>query len=317
MQTTQTIAQETTVSIGICAVTEAENTLRLTGQILATSEPGINIKELVVATPNRHLARELEGLDKRLVVVLEGKREGKAIAINRIIRRATGDILVLASADIGLARTSIPRLVRSLTDNASWGAVDSRVELVNGDAGIMDRVCTLLWEVHNEILDQLDGDNRLGHVAGDLWAVRRNLIGEIPNTINDDAYLALMIQRRGRGVHRVANSLAWIAGPRSPADYVVQRSRILLGHFQLIRDFKAVPTTFEFTLPVRLGKNLEILTETLRKLGPSYLTSLFVASFLELISLHVALVSFLTRRKPRPWRIVYSTKTVSSSQTPG
>jgi cellulose synthase/poly-beta-1,6-N-acetylglucosamine synthase-like glycosyltransferase len=312
---TQTLAEQITVSIGICAVTEIENTLRLTGQILAATDPGLKLKELVVATPNRNLARELEGLDKRLVVVLEDKREGKAIAINRIIRQATGDILVLASADIQLGLSSIPRLVQSLADNDTWGAVDSRVELINGDARIMDRVCTLLWEVHNRILDQLDGDSRLGHVAGDLWAVRRNLIAEIPNTINDDAYLALMIRRNGSAVHRVGNSMVWIAGPRSPADYVAQRSRILLGHFQLIRDFKAVPTTFEFTLPVRLGRNLKTLTETVRKLGPSYLTTLFIASFLELLSVQVALVSLLTGRKQRPWRIARTTKILRSSRS--
>jgi cellulose synthase/poly-beta-1,6-N-acetylglucosamine synthase-like glycosyltransferase len=180
----------------------------------------------------------------------------------------------------------------------------------------MDRVCTLLWEVHNEILDQLDGDDRLGHVAGDLWAVRRDLIGEIPNTINDDAYLALMIRRKGSAIHRVEDSVVWIVGPRSPADYVAQRSRILLGHFHLIRDFKAVPTTFEFTLPVRLGKNLKTLTETVRKLGPSYFTSLFVASFLELLSIQVALLSLLTRRKQRPWRIARTTKILGSSRSP-
>jgi cellulose synthase/poly-beta-1,6-N-acetylglucosamine synthase-like glycosyltransferase len=309
---TQTLVQQITVSVGICAVTEIENTLRLTGQILASSDPRLTLKELIVATPNRYLATELEGLDKRLVVVLENKREGKAIAINRIIRRTTGDILVLASADIKLGRSSISRLVQSLADNDSWGAVDSRVELLNGDTKLMDRVCTLIWEVHNQILDQLDGDDRLGHVAGDFWAVRRELIGEIPDTINDDAYLALTIKRKGCAIHRVGNSLVWIAGPRSPADYVAQRSRILLGHFQLIRDFKAVPTTFEFTLPVRLGRNVKTLTETVRKLGPSYLTSLFVASFLELISIQVALVSLLTRRKPRPWRIAHTTKMLNS-----
>src|SRR5260370_42518242 len=97
---TQTVAQQNTVSIGICAVTEVENALRLTGQILAAADPGLRIKELVVATPNRYLARELEGLDKRLVEVLENKREGKAIAINRIIRKTTGHTLVLPEADI-------------------------------------------------------------------------------------------------------------------------------------------------------------------------------------------------------------------------
>lgn len=307
---TQTLLQKTTFSVGICALTEVETTLQLVGQILTTNDDSLTLREIIVATPNRTIAGELENKDPRLTVILEEKREGKISALRKIVQRATGEILVLASADIRIGRYSISRLVHALASNNNLGAVDSQVELVNGDTRLADRISNLLWELHNEILEQLEAENRLGHVAGDLMALRRELIGELPDMINDDAYMGLDIRRKGFAVRRVRNAPVWIAGPGNPADYVLQRSRVLTGHLQLIRLFGTMPTTFEFTLFSRPLKNLRVLKRVVSRFGPSYVPTLFVALLLELVSFQTALFRLFTRRKSTTWRIVQSTKRV-------
>ncbi len=308
---TQTILKKAaSVSLGICATTELANTLSLTEQMLRLKDPRMNLTEIIVATPNGQLAQELEQRDPRLVVLLETRREGKAAALNKIITHASADILVLASADIKLASNTIPRLVNRLVENPDWGAVDSRVELVNGDKLLMDKVSTVLWDIHNATLDELDANNRLGHVAGDLMAVRRDLVDRLPNVINDDAYLALRVQEKGFRVRRVRDALIWIAGPRTPTDYVYQRSRVLRGHLQLIRRFGMVPTTFEFQVLWKPRRNLRILVKTIAKSGPSHLLAFYVAGFLELLSFQMAIFSFATTRANRPWVIVKTTKQV-------
>jgi len=309
---TQTILKEATasVSVGICATTELENTLRLTDQILELSHRRMNLLEILVATPNHQLASELAERDPRVVVLLEKTREGKTSALNKIIKQASGDILVLASADIKIARNTIPRLVEGLMDNGEWGAVDSKVELVNGDRLLMDRVSNILWDTHNATLDELDGQDRLGQVAGDLVAVRRDLVEQLPSVINDDAYLALRVQEKGFQVKRVQDAQVWIAGPRTPTDYLYQRSRILKGHLQLINRFGRMPTTFEFQVLWEPRRYLKLLVRTVARLGPSHLLPLITASVLELLSFQVAVVSSLTRRDVRPWRIVESTKQI-------
>jgi cellulose synthase/poly-beta-1,6-N-acetylglucosamine synthase-like glycosyltransferase len=308
----QTIVKEATasVSVGICATTELENTLRLTDEILGLSDRRMNLLQVLVATPNHQLARELAGRDSRVVVLLEKKREGKASALNKIIRHASGDILVIASADIKIARNTVSKLVEGLMDNQEWGAVDSNVELINGDKLLMDRVSNILWDTHNATLDELDGRDRLGQVAGDLVAVRRDLLEQIPNVINDDAYLALRVQEKGFRVKRVQDALVWIAGPRTPTDYVYQRSRVLHGHLQLISRFGRMPTTFEFQILWKPRRYLRLLVRTVARLGPSYLLPLIMAGFLELLSFQVAVVSSLTNRDEKPWRIVESTKQI-------
>src|SRR6266851_5874147 len=309
---TQTIVKEETasVSVGICATTELENTLRLTDQILDLNDRRIRIREILVATPNRQLATDLSERDPRVAVLFEEKREGKASALNKIIRHATGDILVLACADIKIARNAIPRLVEDLVSHPEWGAVDSIVELVNGDKLLMDRVSNVLWETHNATLDELDSQGRLGQIAGNLFAVRRELVEKLPNVINDDAYLALSVQEKGFQVKRAPGAQVWIGGPRTPTDYLYQRSRVLQGHLQLIRLFGKMPTTFEFQVLSKPQRYLRLLAKTVAKLGPSHLPPLIVAGFLEFLSLQVAIISSLTRDGRKPWRIVETTKQI-------
>ncbi len=308
----QTILKETpaSVSVGICATTELENTLLLTDQILLLEDPRMKLSEILVATPNSQLAKELAGRDPRLVVLYERKREGKASALNKIIGHASGDILVLASADIKLAQNTIPRLVEGLANNQEWGAVDSNVELVNGDKLLMDRVSNVLWDIHNATLNKLDGQDRLGQIAGDLVALRRDIVDQLPDVINDDAYLALKVQEKGFRVKRVQNALVWIVGPRTPTDYVYQRSRVLRGHLQLIRRFGKMPTTFEFEMLRKPRQCLRVLAETVTKLGPSYLLPVFMAGFLELVSFHIAVISSVTKRGHGPWRTIETTKKI-------
>lgn len=301
---------ETSVSIGICATSELENAMLLTDQILGLDSSEVNLRELIVATPNQELARRLVRRDPRIVVELEARPRGKSFALNRILERATGDILVLSSADIKVARNAIPKLVEGLVRHSNWGAVDSRAELVNGDKQLMDRISTVLWDVHNATLDELDGNDRLGHIAGDLIAVRHDLIDTLPEVINDDAYVALRVQERGFLVKRIADALIWIVGPRSPADYVSQRSRVVQGHLQLIGLFGRMPSTFEFMVIRRPRRYLSLLVQTVARLGPSHLLALLVAGFLEILSLQAAVVSFLAMRRNQPWRIPETTKRI-------
>src|SRR5712691_3488115 len=309
---TQTIVKEATasVSVGICATTELENTLLLADQILELRDPGMNLLEVLVATPNRLLANQLAERDPRLAVLLEKKREGKVSALNKIIRHASGDILVIASADIKIARNTIPQLVEGLMDNQEWGAVDSNVELVNGERLLMDRVSNILWDTHNATLDELDGQDRLGQVAGDLVAVRRDLVEQIPNVINYDAYLALRVQEKVFRVKRLQDAQVCFARDTAPTDYVYQRSRVLRGHLQLISRFGRMPTTFEFQVLWKPRRYLKLFVKAVARLGPSHLMPLIMACFLELLSFQVAVFSSLTKQNEKPWRIVESTKQI-------
>src|SRR6266567_1641822 len=296
-----------TTSVGICATVELQNTLLLAERILKIEDPLVKVDEIIVATPNRVLALKLERPDSRLIVLFESKREGKTSALNKIIRRATGDILVIASADIKMATDAIPRLVRALIDHEDWGLADSRVHMADGNGLMMDKVNGLLWAVHNATLDDLDFEERLAH-AGDMFAVRRKLIGPVPGITNDDAHIALEVRRQGFKIKRVPKAVVWITGPTSPADYVTQRSRILRGHLELIRKFRTTPTTFEFSMSSRPLRNAKLLLKVLTRLGPTYIPALATALYLEFFSFQLAVLRTMLSTKNQPWKLALTTK---------
>jgi len=297
-----------TVSVGICSTVELDNTLSLVKQIQEIRDPLIDVTEIIVATPNRLLAEKLREHESRLTVLLEERREGKVSALNKIIGKATGSILVFLSADVKMAVDAIPRLVKALVYHEDWGLADSRVQMGVGGALLMDRINSLLWAIHNATLDDLDSEEKLAH-AGDMLAVRRELVDSIPNLTNDDAHVALEVRRKGFKVKRIPKSLVWITGPRSPTDYMLQRSRILRGHFELIRDYGTIPTTFEFSISSRPLRNAKLLFKTLSKLGPSFIPVLIVAGLLELFSLQIAIIGSF-RKEHKPWTLALTTKRV-------
>jgi hypothetical protein len=200
-------------------------------------------------------------------------------------------------------------LVKGLIYHEDWGLADSRVQMANGDALLMDKINRFLWAIHNSTLDDLDDEEKLAH-AGDMFAVRRKLVDPIPDITNDDAHLALEVRRKGYKVKRVRKALVWITGPRSPVDYVVQRSRILRGHLELVRDMRTMPTNFEFSMSSRPFRNAKLLLKTLIRLGPSYVPALITAFSLEIISLQLAILESLSRRRHGPWKIALTTKHV-------
>src|SRR5437867_12016119 len=71
-----------TVSIGLCATVELENTLSLAERVLKIDDAQVKVQEVIVATPNRSLALKLDEGDSRVIVLLESKREGKTSAVN-------------------------------------------------------------------------------------------------------------------------------------------------------------------------------------------------------------------------------------------
>ena len=306
---TETILSERTVSVsvGICATMELENTIALVEQFLSLADPAIDLHQVIVATPNHELATQLATQDQRLVVLLEPRREGKARALNRVMRYSTGDVLVFASADIQVLKDTVPRLVKELAEHPDWGAVDARIELANNGRLLMDRVDNVLWAIHNATLDEFDSKDELGH-AGDLLAVRRNLIEEFPDVINDDGYLALSVREKGLKVKRFQDARVWIIGPRSPLDHIDQRSRILRGHLQLIRKFGKIPTTFEFSIVRKPLASIQLAVGAIAKIGPSSLFPFLVASILEVISFQLATFSSLLKPPKGPWKLVQTTK---------
>ena len=295
------------VTVGICAHTEFESALRLIKTSLC-AEPTREMK-VVVVTPNKAIAQELLGGDSRVSVILEPKREGKTSAMNRMLRAVDHGMFVYASADIVIDRDVIPRLVSTLLSNPRYGAVIAHVVPTNCADGIMGKVSALIWQLFNNTNSKLDEESKLSQ-ANDLYVFWRNLVAEIPvETINDDAYIATAIRRRGFLVKK-GDMKVYISGPTTPVEYVIQRSRIILGHLQTMRYHRVIPSVFEFTFFSSPLRNMRILVRTVANKGIGQFAATLAASQLELISWVHAFASRALHKDVRIWTEAQGTKRV-------
>jgi glycosyltransferase involved in cell wall biosynthesis len=182
--------------------------------------------------------------DPRIHLIVEGRRNGKPSAINKILETMAGETLVLLSGDIRLPST---RFVDGLASycNDGVGVVASRplpINDVNTKAGYMGH---LMWKLHDRTL-MVQVENGLPMQAGEAFAIRREAAGHVPlDVINDDAYLVLRAQMMG---HKYAYARAVTVLNRTPErlhDILVQRARIIKGHHQLKKMIGITPNVLD------------------------------------------------------------------------
>lgn len=300
------------VTLGICVLTEKRGVLEILK--IAIKE---GVDEVIIVTPNVYIIRFLtERINDGKVdvhFILEPRRRGKSAAINEILSRASGDLIVMASADVKLVEGAIESLVKKILSEPNIGAVDSNVSLMNKKNSISNRIAHITWLLHNLTMTKLDSEERLGHIAGDLYCIRRGIVHKIPdNIINDDAYIAMRIRLKGFKVVRSEEAKCYILGPQNPVDYLLQRSRVIRGHFQLLCHLRKFPTVLEFLVFKDIRKVFLIIGETIKHLKPSKIPLLFIAMLLEVTAIIIAFIKSFLKGNVYLWAIANSTKELFS-----
>jgi cellulose synthase/poly-beta-1,6-N-acetylglucosamine synthase-like glycosyltransferase len=284
---------ETGFSIGICAADSASNLNRLLALIENESYPqNLMLKKVILVasgcdpTAVTH-AKEVANRDRRIVIIEEPTRRGKASAINQIMTNYEGQFLVLVNSDALPEAGAISTLLREIAKDDKVGMV-SASPLVNGEDSVANSVLQLIWGVHNECLLRLSDSHRNNHCCDELIVVRSVALHTLPpNTVNDGAYLAGAAYRAGYSIKFSEAARVAIDLPNRFVDIIRQRRRIVFGHFQIWKSVGESPRTLESMLLEDPMQSLSILIKTLAR-SPNLILVLPVAVTSELISIFLA-----------------------------
>ncbi|MEO8726036.1 MAG: glycosyltransferase [Acidobacteriaceae bacterium] len=167
-------------------------------------------------------------------IVLE-EQSGKAVALNRGLEMATGDIVLFVDLRPWLGDQSVTRLMRNFADpGVGCVAGELIVSTGNRDAGA-EAVGGLYWKYEQWIRDcEARFDSPLG-VYGGFYAARRSLITALPaGTILDDMYQPLSIVRQGYRSVLDPEAKVYDNWPNASADEFRRKVRTLAGNFQLV-----------------------------------------------------------------------------------
>ena len=240
------------VSIGICAYNEAARISTLLDSISIQSLPaGLAVAEIIVVASGctdgtDQVVEERAKADPTVVLIRQPERRGKASAINLILKRFQGDILVLVNADARLRPGALAPLLQPFLE-------DPRVDVACGFPHpipsldpVLDLVERVWWRLHNRTLQTLSNLGRGNHCCDEFMAVRRGFVDSIPEDIvNDGSYFGVLASLRGTTVRSCPDAVVVVETPSHLSGLVQQRRRILSGHRQVRDVLGREPPTLE------------------------------------------------------------------------
>ena len=212
-------------------------------------------------------------------------RTGKVGGLNRALQAASGEIFVIADADILASPDALPELIANFGDE-TVGCVMAQTKMTSsGEGG------GLYWRYEARIRQSESDIHSTVAATGHFMALRRKLLRPIPvDVILDDFYLAMMTIRQGYRVISEPKAIVWERPTQSMEDEVNRRSRLTAGRFQIISMSRDYLPSLPFLL------QFEVISHKFLRLAIPYLMIAALLSNLlyVLVSMGTGFSSFLS-----------------------
>ena len=222
-------------------------------------------------------------------------RLGKIAAINRAISRAEGEVVVFSDANNMFDADALQQLVACFGDSSVGAVTGSKIITRNGSQ--LGESEGLYWRYESKIKEW---ESRLGcciATCGEIFAVRRGLLEPAPeHIINDDAYIALRLMRRGYRILYAPAAHSRECVSADAKEEKKRRARIFAGRYQILAlTGKLLP----FSRPLVAWQVLS--HKYSRALLPLAMITALVSSILSVLMPHPISGGFATMQPPINW----------------
>jgi len=310
------MSQNLRVSIGICAYNEGKNIGKLIENLLRQPIGNHELTEIIVVASGCTdktvpVVQTWCNENRKVKLIVEPKRNGKVAAINKLLRTVKGDILIHVSADLFLFQDALQPLLDHFNDPSVGGVSGCQIPLNEGT--FMDRISSVIWGLHNETQRYYNHHGGIGHLGGDLFAIRRGICDHVPEDIvNDDAFMGVECKRKGYEVHFEDKVTVFFQGPRNIFDLLIQRRRVVYGHLKVKRETGICPLVLEMS---PLKEKFVIFCRWIQKNWRLFF-HFIVACFLELYANIFARWDMLKKDNPHKiWKVATTTKIYHNEKT--
>ena len=209
--------------------------------------------EIIVCAPDKETLDVAKKYNN--VRIFKDPGKGKPTALNLVIKKAKGDILILTDGDVYVSKNSVANLLKHFRDK-SIGAVSGKPVSLNSKGNIFGYWAYILTEgMHFQRLKRVDV------CSGYLYAIRKKAFENIPqNILADDAYISLSILKKGYKILYEPKSEVYIKSPSNLKDWIRQKKRTA-GRFYQLKQFGLLKSkTHELVFELESGiKTLKLV----------------------------------------------------------
>lgn len=282
------------ISIGIIAYNEEKNIRRLLDSINDQRLEDVDIKQIIIVSSGSDdktddMIKEYSKKQKKIRLITEKKRTGKANAINHFIKASKSDNLLLLSADIVLKNDFIKNISEPLKDK-TIGVVASHPIPIKKSFSILNRLIQYQWYIHDKISQK---NPKFGEAI-----LFKKVFNKLSITSVDEEEIAMIIKDKGLKPFYQKDAIVYNKGPENIKDFLLQRRRIHSGHLQLKKKGYFV-SSIDYLL---------IFKEIIKSMFNFNIMVIFLAILLESYARFLGLKDFITKKDHSIWKIAISTK---------
>jgi biofilm PGA synthesis N-glycosyltransferase PgaC len=208
----------------------------------------------------------------RTQVLMNQLSRGKACGLNDAISVAAGEVIVFTDVRQKIEAGTIRLLMESFAD-PEVGCVSGALMLGDAESGEAAQGMGLYWRMEKKIRELESESGSVVGATGALYAVRRELLAEVPEgTILDDVYIPMQVVRQGKRVIFEPRARAWDSPDLGAEREFARKVRTLSGNYQLVQ---LAPWLLSGKNPVRF----EFVSHKLLRLAvPVALAAILIAS---------------------------------------
>ena len=238
--------------------------------------------------------------DKRIELIVEPGRRGKASAWNRLIQTAEFggfDAMVYLGGDNLPSFDGISLLLDEL--QKGFGIVGGRPVPIDSTKTFLGWHANLLWNIHHFISKEVKPK-----ISGEMCALRVGVVREMPpGIVNDDVYLQQLFELRGFRAGYCERAKVLLRGPSTLSELMRQRKRVYIGHHQVRMYIGQKPSTVWYS-------NLLLLRKALPSEGLRASIYLILSLFIQGLLYFIAKLNFHMGNLPYKWRMAETTKSL-------
>src|SRR3989344_2009869 len=213
--------------------------------------------ELFVVAPDDATKRVTEKFKKdyKQVRFFRDPGKGKSFALNLVMKKLTGKIIILTDGDVILGENSIKEITKVFEDK-NIGVATGRVISTNNKDNMLGYWSHMLCDAGaHSIRQELYEKAEFLECSAYLMALRAGIINEFPLDVAEDAFIPYMFYKKNYKIAYVPTAQVFVKWPNNFNDWVEQK----------VSKMKLYGAGTELSVIPRRRKNLPGLFHYLRR----------------------------------------------------
>lgn len=264
-----------------------------------------NIKEkyeLIVCAPDSETLNIAKKYKK--VKIFKDPGKGKSYALNLLIPKLKGKIVILSDGDVFVGKDSVNKILEKFK-NKNIGCVSGKPISQDSRDTLFGYWSHVLFNAADKLRLKNYKQGKFLECSGYLWAFKNKIIKKFPVGASEDSIVPVLFWKNGYKIAYSQESEVYVKNPSNLHDFVEQKKRNIKGHEILEKYVKNIPR-------MKSIKN-EITNSYTLLLYPKNIKEIFYTLLLFPLRLYIWMLTFYHIKIKKQgykdgWKRVESTK---------